>query len=212
MQEPIPNLDRDMLVKALNEAASYIRSKGANIWIVAIGSAVNTVLLQTHETTHDINFYNNFLDKQQVTLLIQASTYACKRIPGLKPSWFNNRTVFFILRTLREYLTSEAFQQNKVLFDAPGLKVFAAPWTYAIAATMDQLSNNKSQNAKPYDLSNAAEYLHHHMMLQQLNAVPQSAIEGWAQSYQTTVRLDYIQCLNEEYWRRYGRYAIAFGC
>lgn len=50
-------LDRQTLEGALDSMAQYIRSRGQNITVISTGGAVNTILLQTRQSTHDVDFF-----------------------------------------------------------------------------------------------------------------------------------------------------------
>ena len=47
--------------------------------------------------------------------------------------------------------------QNEVVFNAPGLTLFAAPWRYMLDTKLNRLS--KQVLARPYDMSDAVGYL-----------------------------------------------------
>lgn len=48
---------RTNLETAFHHMATYIRSQNANINIVTVGGAVNTIYLQTRAATQDVDFF-----------------------------------------------------------------------------------------------------------------------------------------------------------
>ncbi|KAF1839714.1 hypothetical protein BDW02DRAFT_584936 [Decorospora gaudefroyi] len=119
--------------------------------------------------------------------------------------WFNNRTVLFIPKANREYLTQRAFAQNETVFDRPGLKVLAAPWDYAMCAKLDRCAGAGPTSAKPYDYSDAATYLHRYLEIYNLTSVTRSQVYAWAASYMTTVTDAVLERLNSEFYSKYDR-------
>jgi hypothetical protein len=58
-------LTNTTLHQALQNVAQYLRSNKAQITIVAVGGATNTLLLKTRTTTHDLEFFNQDLRKDE---------------------------------------------------------------------------------------------------------------------------------------------------
>jgi len=208
---PAPELDRNTLLSALSNVASYISSQRANITIVAVGGAVNTIFFQSRQSTHDVDFYNNHLRQADYELILKGVEYARNRDPILQGEWFNNRTILFIPKAQRGYLTDEAISQNEVVFERPGLKVVAAPWNYAICAKLDRCAGAGINGQRTYDYSDAATYLHRYLELYRIRSVARSAILAWAASYTTTVTDAVLQELNTIFYSKYGWSAIQTG-
>jgi hypothetical protein len=131
---PLPVLGRDVLLAALDNVSVHIAKKKANVTVIAIGGAVNTIYLGTRNATHDVDFFNNRLTITDFEHLIQGAHNAVKHNNNLGEEWFNNRTIFFIPHDQRQTLTNEAFEQGEIIFDKPGLTVLAAPWSMHFAA------------------------------------------------------------------------------
>lgn len=90
-----------------------------------------------------------------IRLLEQASRVAEARASlPLGGDWLNNTTSLYISLTLRQELSREAEQQNEVVFQQPGLTVFAAPWLYAPCTKLARLLEGARR--KPYDSIDAA--------------------------------------------------------
>lgn len=207
--QPSPDLDRDTLLTALGNVASYLHSKKAQITVIAIGGAVNTIFFQTRRTTHDVDFFNQNLTKSDGQLIQAASQYAQSQNGNLQSEWLNNRTIIFIPKDQRKRLTQDAILQNEVVFDAPGLQVLAAPWNYAFSAKLDRIAG--SSGSTQYDISDAADYLHRYLTIHHIASIKQSEVQGWARLFGTRISAELIQDLNAEYQKRYGRTAIEIG-
>lgn len=203
-EPPVPELDRATLLGALNNVALYLQSKGANITIVAVGGAVNTILLQSRATTHDVDFYNVALSQKEIALLRGAMAQAQKHDKTLSNEWLNNRTVLFIPKAQRKILTDEAMQQRDVVFGQPGLTVLAAPWKYAFCAKLDRLAGTALGGSRPYDLSDAASYLHQHLQKYRLGSVQRTQVEAWARGYQTSVTPSLLDAVNTNSQTKFG--------
>ena len=66
---------------------------GENITLVAVGGAVNTILLQSRATTQDVDFFCKLLVQPHLEVLRSAGQYAVERssVP-LSKDWLNNAT------------------------------------------------------------------------------------------------------------------------
>ncbi|PVH94215.1 hypothetical protein DM02DRAFT_732656 [Periconia macrospinosa] len=179
---PLPDLDRETLLGALTNVAHYLNSQRANITVISVGGAVNTIFFETRRATHDVDFYNQQLRASDYNLIKLAMQYAQSRDTNLQSEWFNNRTILFIPKTQREYLTQQAFTQDEVVFQRPGLKVLAAPWDYAICAKLDRCAGAGLNQSKPYDYSDAATYLRRYLQIHNLVVVTRSQVYEWASS------------------------------
>lgn len=208
--EPAPELDRKTLVQALSNVASYLNKKHANVTIVAVGGAVNTIFLEDRVSTHDVDFYNSLLNKDQYRLLIEGVRHAQSKDGRLVDGWLNRRTIFFIPASLRESLTKKAIQQNTVVFSQPGLKVLAAPWEYAFSAKLDRISGagHSPLGSKHYDLSDAVAYIHCYLQGRRLDSVRRSEVESWAQTFATKLSSSLLERVNAEHQKLHGRRCI----
>ncbi|KAK1219353.1 hypothetical protein PQX77_017928 [Marasmius sp. AFHP31] len=224
-------LTADSIKSGLKAVADSIRAKGNNISIVAVGGAVNTVLLRTRQSTSDVDFFYRTKTKHEdVTQVILAADAARKALK-LDDHWLNNHTALFIqvgvfLTTFAwekgftdeiintqegtiQRLYDEAVQQKDIVFNAPGLTVYAAPWRYALAAKLDRLS---MPGARPYDLSDAVDYLARLIEKQGGKAVKKSALKAWATEFQFTVPTeDLMNRLAAEYKKKFKKDGVVNG-
>lgn len=175
----IPQLSRDTLVAGLQRVAAYIRSKGGNVTVIAVGGAINTILLRSRDSTHDVDFFNDHLTRQEAELILRGAREASSHDRRLAEEWFNNRTILFIPRDLRATLTDESLHHREVVFAAPGLTVLAAPWNYAFCCKVDRISGQGMHDARPYDLSDAIQYIHRYVQQHRITHVRRGDVQAW---------------------------------
>lgn len=209
------DLDKDYLEDGLRQVASYITKRKRNIRIVAVGGAVSTILLQTRRVTHDIDFFAEGLSQRDTRLLIEAAR-VIRQQPGsrFKEDWINNRTIYFISPELRQILTNEGFRQNEIVFYAPGLTVYAAPWTYAFASKLHRISgaSTTGSQARPHDPDDAANFLHQFLQKTGGTNITIQTVSEWLHDYnikipQEGLRMALLQT-NHSYERIYGSQPI----
>ncbi|AEO71566.1 uncharacterized protein THITE_2058890, partial [Thermothielavioides terrestris NRRL 8126] len=176
-------LDRETLLSALQNVAAYITKKGGNVTVIAIGGAINTIYLRSRQTTHDVDFFNNYLTADDFKHLIQGAREAAKRNPELEESWFNNRTILFIPKDQRQTLTDQAFAQREVIFRQGGLTVLAAPWQYAFCCKLDRLAGSGLHGARSYDLDDAVQYLRRYLVKAGQTQVSYTTVREWFTQY-----------------------------
>lgn len=200
-------LDRPTLEVALTTMADFIDEQRQNITIITIGGAVNTLLLQDRQSTHDVDFFGTNINNDQRILLDEAARYAERqsRTP-LGGEWFNNQMMLWLPPNVHQKVTQEALEQNEVVFARKGLKLVVAPWNYALCGKMNRLA--RPDQIRPYDVIDAASYLHHHILR---NGGPVSAarIKRWCQEYQKDTSDDIIRTVKKEYRRLYKTDGIA---
>ncbi|KAK3307137.1 uncharacterized protein B0T15DRAFT_553551 [Chaetomium strumarium] len=180
-------LSRQNIIKALGYAAQYISQKGQNVTVVAVGGAVNTVLLQTRNTTYDVDFLCPLLVQPTLGIVRETGKYAVERssVP-LAADWLNNATARMpgVVEHV-DALQEEAVAQNDVLFSRPGLTVVAAPWNYAFIKKYIA----KAHSNKP---------------------VPLVKIQRWGAKYKALCPVETLGPNNELYRRTYGVDGILF--
>ena len=89
-------MSADIIRQGLTNVAATLHSKGQNISIIAVGGAVNTLLLQTRESTGDVDFFYRTKTKtEDVTKVIVAANTAATKLK-LGDHWLNNHTAIFI--------------------------------------------------------------------------------------------------------------------
>ena len=203
------DLDRIHLQRALGYAAEYLHQHGVNIVLITVGGAVNTILLQTRQTPHDVDFFLPSDGASHARLIEQASQMAEARASlPLGGEWLNNSTSLYISPALRQELNQAALQQNEIVFQQPGLTVFAAPWLYALCTKLQRLSEPGRQ--KSYDGADAATYLHRHMSRNDNRPLTHRALAETSAHYRLMMNVMACQQVNAEYEARYRRPGILF--
>ena len=205
-EQPIePELTNTTLHQALQNVAQYLRSSKAQITIIAVGGAINTLLLKTRTTTHDLDFFDHNLRKDELQLMTRAAKYAQSKDSNLPDEWLNNRTVLFIRREIRAELTQASIELNEAVFDEPGLRVLAAPWPYALCAKLDRIAGSMGLIAgKEYDIDDAVAYLHRYLTIKRKRSMTRSEILKWTAHYGTRINDGVLDQLNGEFNRRHG--------
>ena len=199
-------LDRQTLEAALTTMADFIDRQGQNITIITVGGAVNTLLLRSRLTTHDVDFFGTNLNNDQRFLLDEAAGYAERQCQTpLGGEWFNNQVMLLLPRNVHRQVSEEALEQNEVVFEKKGLKVVAAPWNYALCGKMNRLV--RQDELRPYDVTDAASYLHHHI-LKHGGPISAAQIKQWCEGYHKDTSDDAISTVKREYQRLYGSKGI----
>ncbi|KAI1986240.1 hypothetical protein LOZ53_004800 [Ophidiomyces ophidiicola] len=206
--DTVATLNKAVLLAGLQHVAEYLARNRANITVIAVGGAVNTIHLGTRETTHDLDFYNENLRQNDYQLLLQATQHAMKKVPDLQAEWFNNHTVLFIPKNQRRALTEDALQQGEIVFRQPGLTVLAAPWHYAFCAKLDRLSGRHQTHTQPYDVSDAVAYLRRYLEKNSITCIQRSVVEEWAQKFDTRAPVQVLDQVNNLFKRHFQRDGI----
>ncbi|XWW96259.1 hypothetical protein V2A60_004232 [Cordyceps javanica] len=115
---------------------------------VTVGGAVNTVYLVSRASTHDTEFFLPHPDDSRHRALTVAARHTNRRTGGiLCAEWFNNAAQLPLGAANQSKLASVAFEQNVVVYDntssAGGLRLYAAPWPYAISAQLGRISTRR---------------------------------------------------------------------
>lgn len=143
-----------------------------------MGGAVNVIALGTRQTTYDIDYFTLHKDDASVRLLEYAASIVYENDETVIPEdWINDEISFWSDTPIPyengisfdEFLVQESEKQKTTLFQAPGLRVLAAPWIHALTGKLDRLVfsaiNPGFHEAKrwPYDTEDAADYLHQYL-------------------------------------------------
>lgn len=202
-------MSADTIRQGLKNVAASLNSKGQNISIIAVGGAVNTLLLHTRESTGDVDFFYRTKTKHEdVTRVIVAADIAANKLK-LGDHWLNNHTAVFIEEGTIQRLYDEAIEQNEIVFREPGLAVYAAPWRYALLTKLDRLAK---PGARPYDMSDAVGYLERLITKHGGKAVKRSEIKTWAGEFKFTVPTEkLLDSLRDEYKKKTGKDGVING-
>ena len=200
-------LDKETLEAALTAMAAYIHARHQTITTITVGGAVNTLLLQSRPSTHDVDFLGTNLTNDQRVLLDEAALHAETQSPTpLGGEWFNNHAILWLPPNVHREVTREALEQHEILFQRPGLEILVAPWHYALCGKMNRLVRERER--RPYDVADAAAYLRQYV-LRHGETVSKGSIWRWCDVYQKDTSEDVICAVNEEYRRLYGSDGIS---
>jgi hypothetical protein len=203
-------IPRANLVEALSLMGQYLAQRNANITAIAVGGAVNTILLRSRQATHDVDIFGSGLDNNARILLDDAMQYAQRGSrSNLGTDWFNTETTMWMSPGMHRTLTAEAMHQGVVVFRHAGLTLLAAPWNYAFSAKVSRLTTDAGAMARPYDLEDAIIYLNE--MVGQNNGRPirlQHLLQRAEHYHHNTSRTFLMNRVNQEYQRRYNRSGI----
>ncbi|KAL2024332.1 hypothetical protein VTK56DRAFT_8814 [Thermocarpiscus australiensis] len=204
VQQVTRDVDRDTLLAALNHVSAYLAQRhGRHISLIAVGGAVNTLLLRSRAATHDVDVFGSDFDNQARMLVDEAMHDAQQHIHGLGTDWLNTETQLYFTPALEQDLTSGAIKQGRKVYSGPGLTVYAAPWEYAFCAKVDRLL--KRDRARPYDLSDAVAYIHEYIRHHGNQPVPVATAVGWSRKYGTQMTEDILRNhVDPEYQKRHG--------
>ena len=210
---PIPtrhfDLTRQNIERALGYVAEYLQARDKHLTLVAVGGAVNTVVLQSRTATHDVDFFNPPFSPSELSLLREAVDYAAERssVP-LGDGWLNNETGT-IAGTLENIprLTDSARQQNVTVFDHPNLTVFAAPWNYAFVAKIGRITRG---TGRPYDQMDAVTYLRQYNLRHGGRSINVNEIHSWGRVWRRNTPEEILRQVDVAYQQTYREHGILF--
>lgn len=199
------DLTRQQILEAFRHMAEYLEEKGVETSIVTIGGAVNTVYLGSRETTHDLDFFLDDPASKDYTPLHNAAKFADSQAGGcLRQGWFNTSAQLFMPRDVQVNLVNDARSQNELVFDQRsergGLRVYAAPWSYAICEKLDRLCDI---NPQPHDMDDAVIYLRRHLEVVGQYYIKAQTIRDWARWYHKDVSEGILREMNESFNRKF---------
>ncbi|KAL9637392.1 MAG: hypothetical protein Q9164_002212 [Protoblastenia rupestris] len=200
-------LDRQTLDAVFSLMGQYIAQQHRIVTAIAIGGAVNVMLLQNHQSTQHVEYFGTNMGNEERLILGNAARYAEQNSPNtLGTKWFNNQTMLQLPPSIHATLTQESIKQDEVVFNREGLKILAAPWNYALCSKMDRLVTHR--RIRSHDLSDAVAYLHYYIQGHGRISVSTARVKGWCQSYQMRTSDDVIKAVNKEYRRLHGKDGI----
>jgi hypothetical protein len=208
------DLTEKTLVKALECMAEDLRKKHSvkDLTIIAIGGAVNTILLKDRPTTHGVDFMETDDDSNHRMWLDEAALEVQRqetfsRTP-LGWFWFNNHVRLLMDHDVYKRVVLEAKAQDEVIFHKKGLKIIAAPWDFAFCMKANRLTHGKKipgevGEAPAYDVSDAVAYLRRYIEAQGGHPVSMTKIRRWQQLYRKHIGDDVTLKITREYKQRY---------
>ncbi|KAK3306680.1 uncharacterized protein B0T15DRAFT_527950 [Chaetomium strumarium] len=177
--KPQPTHDRETFRTALHNTGAYLSKKGANITIIAIGDALNTIYLKNRPSTC-IDFFNANLTSAELKRLSEAAEQAAKCDAKLDNSWLNNRTSVFIRQDQRRLLTEQALQEGEAIIKRPGLTVLAPPWEYVFCCQVERLV---SDDVRDHDFEDAVTVLGWYLKKNGMPVLPMATVKQWFSQY-----------------------------
>lgn len=208
VQQVTRDIDREVLVAALDHVSEYLAQRRKHISVIAVGGAVNTLYLRSRSTTHDVDIFGSDFNNQARMILDEAMQSAQRQFPALGTDWLNTETQMWMPGPMHQELTNAARQQHVKVYQDRGLEIYAAPWNYAFSAKVSRLLTGGAQ-ARPYDLQDAVTYIHEYIRSNGQKPVPVAEAIGWARHYHHETNRDILlKRVNKEYRARYG--AVAF--
>jgi len=110
---PEQPMSAKIIRQGLTTVAATLHSKGQHISIVAVGGAVNTLLLNTRESTGDVDFFYRTKTKHEDVANVTIAADAAATKLKLGEHWLNNHTALFIEEGAIQHLYDEAVTQNE---------------------------------------------------------------------------------------------------
>ncbi|KAF4978991.1 hypothetical protein FZEAL_4722 [Fusarium zealandicum] len=206
IQHDSSDLDREQILEAFQQMAEYLDECGVDTSVVIVGGAVNTVYLRSRQSTHDVDFFLDDPASKDYVSLHNAARFANSKAQGrLGEEWFNNSTQLFMARDVQTALVQEAKQQNELVFEHRGcnggLRVYAAPWTYALCSKLNRLCDI---NPRAYDMADAVVYLDRYLSVIGEGYISAQAVNEWCRWYHHDVTRGVLKQLDESFSRKYG--------
>ncbi|KAF7505307.1 hypothetical protein GJ744_001010 [Endocarpon pusillum] len=178
-------LERETIQKALHLMASYLASQGQNITIITVGGSISSLLLKDQLTRENLDYIATDVSEEQRKILAAAAKYArLKSSQPIRGAWFSTRgsDTLKLPFSVHRQVVLRSIAQHEIIFQAPGLKILAAPWEYAFVATLGRLASDRSV-ARPHDLEDAIAYLHRYIEGWWSGPLTMGQVEFWAGLY-----------------------------
>ncbi|KAG5918110.1 hypothetical protein E4U42_006994 [Claviceps africana] len=208
VQQVTRDVDRDVLLVALQRVAQYIANCGQHVTVVAVGGAVNTLYLQSRNKTHGVDIFGTTFTNAARMLLDEAMQDAQRHCRDLGTDWLNTETQMWMPGPLHRRLTEAAERQNVRIFEMPGLTIYAAPWAYAFSAKVNRLLTGGDQG-RSYDLDDAITYIHEYIASHGNQRIPMATALDWARQFNHDSSASFIRTrVNKAYRRKYGSNAF----
>lgn len=210
VQHQFYDLDRETILTALDAMASYLKQKGVSVNAITVGGAVNTVYLGSRKNTHDVDFFLANPRAPEHAAIHEAARYANRQAGGaLGAEWFNNSTQIMMGETIQRGLAESALQQGVIVYNQVdrygGLRVYAAPWSYALCGKINRLCEG---NARPYDIADAVAYLSRYLQATGCTSVEAARVSEWCTRYRKNFSQSVLRAVDEAYVKQYQRRGI----
>ncbi|KAM3417333.1 hypothetical protein BST61_g5584 [Cercospora zeina] len=182
---------------ALANMGAYLANKQQNLTVLAIGGAVNLLLLGSRQSTHDLDFLGTHLTNDHRVVLDEAALYAERSSSQpLGAEWFNNQCQMWLSPVTHRQVTEQALRQNEIVFQH---------WMLAFATKTHRISRSRrgeqAARARPYDATDAAVYLRKYVLANGGRAQRKSDIQAQCLEYGFRVDGVDLEAVNNEYRR-----------
>lgn len=210
IQHSASELDRNTIIRALTDVAAFLDRQGVRTQLVTVGGAVNTVYLRSRASTHDVDFFLGNASSSIHHAIHEAARLANRQRGGsLGAEWLNNATQLQMPVQLQQSLFKAALEQGIVVFKHGGLEVYAAPWSYAFCGKLNRLSSRlPGDEPRPYDLADAAVYLHEYLRGTGRQAVGVRQIRKWCTRFNKIMADEVLRRIDKVYYQQYQRRAV----
>ncbi|KAG6006219.1 hypothetical protein E4U43_000475 [Claviceps pusilla] len=199
-------LDHDTIQTALTDMSAFLEERGVRVELVTVGGAVNTLYLRSRLTTHDVDFFLRSATSSRYNIVHEAARFANRRKEGhLGVEWLNNATQLFLPIQLQRQLYDAALEQGTLVFESTSLRVYAAPWSYALCGKLNRLCD---VDPRPYDLPDASVYLHEYLRTSDRQSVGAREIREWCKEFNKKMTDKVLEELDEAYSQSYGHRVI----
>ncbi|KAF4451581.1 hypothetical protein F53441_5437 [Fusarium austroafricanum] len=194
---------------AFGHMAEYLKEYGVYLDCVAVDGAVNTLLLGTRQTTHDVEFILPDPHSKDSITLSNAASYANTKADGrLGENWFGTSMQLLMPRDLQINLISDARLMGGIVFEDRGtnggLTVYAAPWQYAICSKLERLNGTN----RPDDMEDAVAYMYHFLSLISQEHIVGKQIFDWCTRYHQNVSLEVLKSFEKAYHDKHGNWPL----
>lgn len=198
-------LTRQQILEAFRHMAEYLDEQGVEANMVTIDGAIDTLYLRSRETAHNVDFFLDDPASKDYTPLKNAANFADSRVQGrLGQDWLSNSAQLFMPRDVQTHLVRDAFVQNEVIFEQTtsrgGLRVYAAPWSYAICEKLDRLGDINPQH---HDMDDAVLYLRRYLDLMGQYCIKAETIRAWARWYHKDASEGVLKNLNVSFNKKF---------
>ena len=200
---PAKPLNEWNIREALKHAASFLHCKDLDFTIAAGGEVASTLLLQVKIVASDLQFFGDHLDTAQMNSVSEAMEYGeqMSNVP-LKTAWADKGYFLQVNPDFHRSIMKEALQINKVVFEEPGLKVVAMPFSHMFIYKASKVG---TENESPADLDDLICYLHHRNIEVQVVTVHLKFVEDTCTNYgKKMLHEGTTHKMNEKYRARHG--------
>ena len=170
--------------------------------MACVGGYTAILLAKNRTESRDINVFGSTETAAAIAETCRLADAISSEV-GMSLGWLNNRAQLFVKQEYRDELYNSA---KTVLFEAEGLKILAADWTYMIASKCDRVSGG---GGPEHDIKDAAAFIHL-LRLERGAAGPLAVdeLKSWCSVYRTSINDNTINVIATAYEQEYGQMGI----